>query len=486
MSLANQFGPIAAANQAMLADPTVAFSYVSQVSQFNTLQDESSNGVTFTHLDPPQYLGTGKFDGSWQGLAYAHTSAQADDRTKVALGSSDFTIEFFFLAGAEPASTTPICKWGTAGNRCWYVTYDASGNRFRFLASTDGTTTDVQVNYDFDVETKTLANIFDGNWHHLAVYRSSGTIYIAIDGDVASGSASTATPANPINETGTFPFLIGAATVSNATPTASWQYPLDEIRITVGSSRYTSADFTPPSAKFPRGSGSDGSWSNVKLLCGMDTPFGVNSFGNVTTVQTMSGNGIAFTGITADGLARRGGVNPPYVAYNSNFLFDAGDFTIEVFDVINSTTWSSSVMQILGVCIAGTAGEQSWAIRYNNTKAKFEFVFSTDGSTLTAVDFDGITPTSATTYDLTVVRKGTMLYLYVNGTRVNSYTIGSASLYAPTATPLGVCAGVASTPTSFTNVLDTTCRIKAYRITKGAWRYQKATYTVPTLPLPTS
>ena len=130
-----------------------------------------------------------------------------------------------------------------------------------------------------------------------------------------------------------------------------------------------------------------------------------------------------------------------------------------------------------------TTGEVSWAIVYTGTGTKFQFIYSTDGTTEIAVDFTGTTPAINTLYDLAVSRKGNTLYLYVNGTRVNTHTIGSDTLYAATTTPLGVCCGMNAAISSASN-MNTTFRLKAFRITKGAYRYNLASYAVPTLPLP--
>lgn len=483
MSLANVLGCVAAALYIPPSDPVVNFSYVTNLTQWLPFKDESSLGSLFTHLDPPFWNATGgKFDSVIKGRTDVHSSGTIANPTVLNLSNSDFTIECWIKASAEPPSGTFLSRWGTIGNRCWYLSYDASGNRFRFIASTDGSASTVAINYDFDVESINLATAFDGNPHHLSVTRSGGVIYMHFDGDLATGTSSSYNiSTTALYDSGTYPFLVGASTVSNLTPTSGWQEFLDEVRITIGSARYSQADFTPPSTKFGRNSTDDPSFSNVKLLMGFDTPQGWSVVGSAANTPVLVGNGQAYTGITADGFGRRGSVTPPYYAADSGYLLGNGDFTIELFGVVETSSWGTG--QILGVRRTGTSGEVSWAITHNSTGSKFQFVYSTDGTNDITVDFTGVTPAFNTYYDLAVSRKGSSLYLYVNGTLVNTYTIGSATIYAASSTPMGIFCGMNSALSS-TSLM--TCRMKAMRITKGAYRYHLSSYTVPTLPLPTS
>lgn len=482
MSLSNLLGTVAASVVLSSADPVVPFSNVTSIVNLLPFLDESSLGSTFEHFDPPFWSRTeGKFGGAMKGRISADSSGYISDPTISNLGNSDFTIECWIKASVEPNSGTLMGRWGTTGNRCWYISYDASGNRFRFIASLDGSASTVAINYDFDVESINLATAFDGNPHHLAVSRSGGNIYIHFDGDLASGSASSYTiNSNSIWTTSTFNFFVGAYTVSSATPTNGWQEFMDEVRITIGTARYSQADFTPPSTKFGRNSTDDPNFSNVKLLLGFDSPSGFAIGGSGTNTPNLVANGQAYVGLTSLGFGRRGSVTPPYFSAESGYLFDSGDFTVEVFGANETTGWSSG--QILGVRRSGSSGELSWAIVYTSTGTKFQFIYSIDGSSEVAVDFTGIIPATNTSYDLAVSRKGSTLSLYVNGVRVNTHTIGSNALYAATVTPLGVCCGMNSSISS-TSTMNTSFRLKAFRLTKGAYRYNLNSYSVPTLPL---
>jgi hypothetical protein len=81
-------------------------------------------------------------------------------------------------------------------------------------------------------------------WTHVACVRSSGTITVYIDG-VASGSVSNST-----NLTDTTPTVGTVVDYRNTGSTYMLQGYIDDLRITKGLARYTSA-FTPPEAALP-------------------------------------------------------------------------------------------------------------------------------------------------------------------------------------------------------------------------------------------
>lgn len=90
----------------------------------------------------------------------------------------------------------------------------------------------------------TTSNPNDSTWHHIAIVRSAGVMKLYFDGTAQGPS---------LNFTGTIDFgqnhgLILGRYVNNATNNIYVGY-FDEIRMTVGSGRYTS-NFTPPTAEF--------------------------------------------------------------------------------------------------------------------------------------------------------------------------------------------------------------------------------------------
>jgi hypothetical protein len=84
--------------------------------------------------------------------------------------------------------------------------------------------------------------LYDNNWHHVAVVRSSGTMNFYFDGS-AQGSG-TADSTNYSGAAGTLRIGASGAYISDLNGY------IDDLRITKGVARYT-ANFTPPTAAFP-------------------------------------------------------------------------------------------------------------------------------------------------------------------------------------------------------------------------------------------
>jgi hypothetical protein len=80
-------------------------------------------------------------------------------------------------------------------------------------------------------------------WHHIAYVRSGTTFYLFLDGAQEATVGGVSGALNSSSNT----FSVGRAGEVNA---IYWSGHLDDIRITKGVARYTSA-FTPPNAAFP-------------------------------------------------------------------------------------------------------------------------------------------------------------------------------------------------------------------------------------------
>lgn len=150
----------------------------------------------------------------------------------------------------------------------------------------------------------------------------------------------------------------------------------------------------------------------------------------------------------------------------------AGDFTIELFGVEFADTNTAVLLNDYNA----TASERSWRLQY--ASGALAFIGSTNGSGTTVISYTW-TPTLNTPYDIAVERSGSAVRIYVDGTMVASGTIAGALFDA--AQPLVIGAGDAAGSLPFTGLA------RALRITNGTARYATDTsYTVPTLPLPTS
>lgn len=148
------------------------------------------------------------------------------DHADFALGSGDWTVDFWFRLNEGSGNLRPLCGQRTAVDptaTSFSVFKLASG--VLELRVSDGTTfTDVV----------TTSNVDEG-WHHFAGVRTGNVLKVFVDGVQEGGDVAF---------TGTIPdvnvdFQVGSAGAG------SWPGWIDEFRLSVGVARWTS-NFTPP------------------------------------------------------------------------------------------------------------------------------------------------------------------------------------------------------------------------------------------------
>lgn len=484
MSLINPyaFGP------ATPVDPS--FSLVTFLSEFGpafdaSLIDLGPNAESLVPLGVPNRGRTGKFGtGYFKQPSDFSSSAGGSlawtNVTNAAFSNSDWCVEAWVRSATEPQNGTTnmpiIARYRSTGTqKCWKLGYtrNNAGNTHSFvgLVSLDGTT-DLTCSFKTGTTSNdgwTTAQIFDGNWHHVAMVRSGTTVKMYVDGVAGATTAAVSTTA--MNDDASTPVVIGAQ-INSALPTLTMNTPcqdieLDELRISVGAARYTS-NFTPPAAIFGRNSGADANWSSVKLLVAFDDRAGMfNQYGSTTKDYLFTGLAVANQYFTSYGLAAGG--NAHQVASDAAFDFAAGDFSVEVWFKTGAAV--TATKQIVGCW--GSSGNFSWRIGISTSSA-LSFQYSLDGTTIVTTSFGAIT--TATIYSVAVCRIGTTVYLFLNGTQVATNSIGSGTIKDSLvgAIPLAI-GGVTSGS-----------EVQALRITKGvgAGRYNGSTYVVPTIPLP--
>ena len=201
-----------------------------------TFTDES--GKTWTRTGSPTISTVQKKFGSASGLfngsgEYISTPDHAD----LNFGSNDFTVDTWLRFSATPNSSgTGACQRiaskGSinAENGSWcFGTYS---DKINFAYRIGGSIVD---------RFSSAILIGAGAWYHLALVRTSGTIYFYLDG-VSKGSAAC-------NETLT---TTATTTIATRAGTSQEYFPgnIDEFRISNGVARWTS-DFTPPKWPYP-------------------------------------------------------------------------------------------------------------------------------------------------------------------------------------------------------------------------------------------
>ena len=158
-------------------------------------------------------------------LAFDGTGDYLDVTSSPSLtfGTGDFTVEFWINTSStgfnimNPSSATGSGYWGLivqSSNLRWNNSYNVS-NLWEISASA----------------------ILNGAWHHVAIARASGSTKIFYDGVLQS------TQSDSTNYSGVAAWRIGSGNL------AALNGYIDDLRITKGVARYTSA-FTPPTAAF--------------------------------------------------------------------------------------------------------------------------------------------------------------------------------------------------------------------------------------------
>ena len=306
--------------------------------------------------------GAVSFDGSGDSLSFATNSDFGLS------GSDDFTIELFTYATSYTNSTSysEMIRQGTgnAGSDGIYF-HVKSTNLLEFRMSGTTKTTTGKVNA--------------GGWNHISVCRSSGTLYMSINGVVENFGSVT-------NSSTTGDFKIG----ENFEGGHYYKGQLSNVRFVKGTALYTS-NFTPPTAPLTN-------VTNTKLLCCQSNTSATAAAVIPTGSITANGNAAAtnFNPFTTDinavrgqetGYAtfnvlreRSGGYNPTFSDGNL-FMDGRGDGTGTLsassgkfyFEVLVDTVGSSGQIY-LGVQDAAYVGaERGWstaqiaAMRDNNT-----------------------------------------------------------------------------------------------------------------------
>jgi len=190
-----------------------------------TFTDSSSNALTVTPSGDAQIsTAQSKFGGSSLLLDGSGDYITTSASSSLALGTGDFTVEFFVYRTSN-------------NNDQGIFTFGATQSGL--FASMDGSTLGVGL-LGGDPTAISGGTLSLNTWHHVAITRSSGSLRGFIDG-VQFGSTVTETTNLTDNS-----LKIGYSYTTS--------YPmignLDEFRVTKGVARYT-ANFTPPTAAFP-------------------------------------------------------------------------------------------------------------------------------------------------------------------------------------------------------------------------------------------
>jgi hypothetical protein len=385
------------------------------------------------------------FDGTGDYLSGA-------SNTNLAIGTEDFTIEFWAYWTAAPGASTP-------GNVFYTATY-ATGGTTTYL-SIYITSTAIQLarfNTASDLTATSTETI--NSWNHYAITRKSGTAYIFKNGVLlTSGAVST-----NYTQTG---FTIGGQ--SSQGHTTGY---ISNLRVIKGTAVYTSA-FTPPTSQLTTVANTslltcqsnrfiDNSNNVITITKNGDTTISqVNPFlTNVTSITannqtlTLSGNeGSTYFPTTSDYLVGMQGT-----ANSAGQIFGTGDFTVDCW------LWATNAGTTTGHNISRpTTLTNTWYLIHYNSGIIWGFNGSNIGTSAT-----GIIPINAWSH-IAVSRVSGVTKGFLNGVEVFSIT-DTNNYSASPARPIGPNAGGAAL-----------FYLSNFRIIKGTGLYSSA-FTAPYLP----
>ena len=382
--------------------PLTAISGTSALTcQSNRFVDNSSNNFTVTPTgtasvqafspfvpttayDATVVGGSGYFDGSGDYLATG--TATALDNI-----SGDFTIEYWQYPLTGGSALSPVlgsANGGFSGTASFFAFEEGSNKLLMFLNATQASSL-----ISYTAPTKLI-----NNWAHVAWVRSGSVITLYLNGAVAATVTYTNTISLNTTNSNTY---IGR----NGWDPYYWLGYISGLRVVKGTAVYTSA-FTPPAAP-------PTAITNTQLLTNF-TNAGIydsaakndlETVGNaqVSTATAQFGTTSMYFDGTGDCL-----IFPP----TPNFLF-SGDFTIEGwFNRDNGADNSIFVMNTSGASyFAINVASGGYSVYLNATGPNFS---------------PSVTLSNNTWYYFALVRSGSTVTLYHNGTSVGSTTNSSA------------------------------------------------------------
>lgn len=226
--------------------------------------DGADGGTTATDITgrhTPVFLNDAQLDTAFQKFGTASLLTDGvNDAFSVPwsadfnFGTGDFCIETWIRFGTSEmvASASMFGVWNTGFNdRVWALDYNVSFDRLIFYYSTTGANTIGNVTFQLGTDGLSVAELFDGNFHHVAIIRSGSNIYMHVDGLPGGGVDTTNPTFRASSGPGGTPILLGGVG-SNSIIVSDFAGHFDDLRITKGSSRYTpGVAFAPPTEAFP-------------------------------------------------------------------------------------------------------------------------------------------------------------------------------------------------------------------------------------------
>ena len=206
-----------------------------------TFTDENTAGSAHTwtaHGNAQIDTADSKFGGASVFFDGTGDYIDTPDHADFALGTSDFTIDFWFKVNAAAGTFLGLCGQAdatpTAAGSAFYVQRENTTGIIQTLFFS-GASSIGGINSD-----AAYTNSVNPGWHHFAITRSGSVFRNYIDGVHQGGGFTSAASVND----SAAKFGIGSLGDFVTSPFSGW---VDEFRLTVGVARWTGAgSFTPP------------------------------------------------------------------------------------------------------------------------------------------------------------------------------------------------------------------------------------------------
>lgn len=375
------------------------------------------------------------FDGSGDSLTVPANAA-------FSFGTGDFTVEFW--AYYPPVSNTNgkmvVDARPTATNGSYWNFGVTNAGIMAFTTMTIGGAT--------VSDTATRSN----QWVHYAVSRSGTSLRLFANGT----QVASATNSDNISSSGLF---IGTNAFSGTAADTFYLGYISNLRIVKGTALYT-ANFTPPTQPLT-------AVTNTSLLTCADSRFVDDSANNFTLTRNGDVSVQKFSPFSMQTQI----VPTSYSVYfdgNGDFLdagtnaalgFGTGDFTVEAW-IYRSASGTFPIYT------NGPASAGSWAVYVLSDKLQTDYYGGTSLAGATNIPLN-------TWNHVAVIRSGSTLSLYLNGSRDATTTTSSNN-----STSNGVVGRDWTNASGYSNGF-----ISNLRVVKGTAIYTGTTYTVPTQPL---
>ena len=376
------------------------------VSNNTTFIDSSANAFTVTRNGDTVQSGFNPFSQASAGAGYfdgAGDYLTVPDNAAFDFGSGDFTVEMWIYSTA--AAGDVFAKRATTLNYSPIIIY-LLGSKIGYSGSTTGSSWDI--NGSFSTGTTTIAT---STWTHIAVVRQSGTFRAYINGvvDLVVSGVSAALMTN------TTAITVGAGGTAGSAPFTGY---ISNARVVKGTAVYTS-NFTPPTSPLTAISG-------TSLLLLMDNYSIVNSTATSLPI-TINGSAAISTAQFPTGMSASMYFNSATSSYvqtptSTTLNFSSGNYTVEGWAYLDMTTYSSYDSGGRGIVSDYLTNSNGRWLVYVDTTGKLAFAEQD------AVGANQVTITDSSTIALqqwvyfAAVKSGTTMYLFKNGTLVNTAT----------------------------------------------------------------